>query len=61
MSCREKEILSTLFFPMFPFNSPEKIRKPKVFWCFQGDQKGTLGREGLKKDYWIFLIAEAAT
>ena len=31
----------TLFFPMmFPFDSPE---------CFQGDEKGTLGRNGLKQ------------
>ena len=28
----------TLFFPMFPFDPPENIRKPK----------GTLGRKGLK-------------
>ena len=34
-------IVLTLFFPMFPFDLP------KVFWCFQGDQKGTLGRKGL--------------
>ena len=33
---------------MFPFDPPENIRKPLVFWCFQGDQKGTLGRKGLK-------------
>ena len=32
---------------MFPFDPPENIRKPKVFSCFQGDQKGTLGRKGL--------------
>ena len=38
----------TLFFPLFPFDPPENIRKPKVFWCFQGDQKGTLGRKGLR-------------
>ena len=31
---------------MFPFDSPENIRKPSIFWCFQGDQKGTLGRKG---------------
>ena len=31
---------------MFPFDPPENIRKPKVF-CFQGDQKGTLGSKGL--------------
>ena len=32
---------------MFPFDSPENIRKPKASRCFQGDQKGTLGRKGL--------------
>ena len=32
---------------MFPFDPPENIRKPLVFGCFQGDQKGTLGRKGL--------------
>ena len=32
---------------MFPFDPPENIRKLKVFWCLQGDQNGTLGREGL--------------
>ena len=37
----------TLSFPMFPFDPRENIRKPKVFCCFQGDQKGTLGRKGL--------------
>ena len=31
---------------MFPFDPPENIPKPKVFLCFQGDQKGTLGRNG---------------
>ena len=31
---------------MFPFDPPENIRKPNVF-CFQGDQKGTLGTNGL--------------
>ena len=34
---------------MFPFDPPEYIRKLKVFWCFQGDQKGTLGSKGLKR------------
>ena len=32
---------------MFPFDPPENIRKPLVFWCFQGDQKETLERKGL--------------
>ena len=39
----------TLFLPMFPFDPLENIRKPLVFWCFQGDQKGTLGRKGLRR------------
>ena len=38
----------TLFFPMFPFDPPENIKKPAVFICFQGDQKGILGRKGFK-------------
>ena len=42
-------MLLTLFFPMFPFDPPENIRKPKAFSCFQGDQKGTLERKGLNK------------
>ena len=37
----------TLFFLVFPFDPPENIRKPMVFWCFQGDQKGTFGRKSL--------------
>ena len=24
---------------MFPFDLPENISKPLVFWCFQWDQK----------------------
>ena len=32
---------------MFPFDPPKNITKPKVFWCFQGDQKGTYGKKGL--------------
>ena len=43
----EKPKILTLFFPKFPFDAPENIRKPKFFRCFQGDQKGTLGRTGL--------------
>ena len=38
----------THFFPMFPYGPSENIRKPKVFIFFQGDQKGTLGRNGLR-------------
>ena len=48
----DKEALSlTLFFPIFPFDPPEIIRKPLVFLYFQGDQKGTLGRKGLIYPY----------
>ena len=36
----------TLFFPIFPFDPSENSRKPKVFWCFQMNQKGTFGRKG---------------
>ena len=46
----------TLFFPMFPFDPPENIRKPLVF-CFQGDQKGTLGRKGLSKQVYFPVFA----
>ena len=31
--------LKQRMFPMFPFDLPENISKPKVFWCFQGDLK----------------------
>ena len=40
-------ITLTLFLPMFSFDFPENIRKALVFSCFQGDQKGTLGRKRL--------------
>ena len=32
---------------MFYFDPYESIKKPKVFWYFQGDQKETLGRKEL--------------
>ena len=38
----------TFFFPIFPIDPPENIGKAKIFWWFLGDQKGTLGRKGLK-------------
>ena len=41
----------SLFFPMFPFDPLENIRKPLVFRCFQGDQKETLGRKGLMRTF----------
>ena len=46
----------TLFFPMLPFDPSENIRNPKVFWGFQGDQKGILGRKMLKENYALFKI-----
>ena len=42
------DIFITLFFPIFIFYPHESIRKTKVFWCFQGDQKETLERKGLR-------------
>ena len=43
------------FIPNVPFESLENIRKPFLFWCFQGDQKVTLGRNELTlKDPFIF-------
>ena len=49
--CCKRSLLSHhssnfLFLPNAPFWS-ENIRKLKVFWCFQGDRKGTLGRDEL--------------
>ena len=35
-------MLLTLYFPMFPFDPPENIRKPK-------DQKGI---RGIKREHW---------
>ena len=33
---------------MFFFDPPENIKKPKIFSCFQGHEKGTFGEKGLK-------------
>ena len=44
----EKLIYLNPFFPMFPFDPPENIRKRLVFRYFQGDQKGTLGKKRLR-------------
>ena len=38
---------------MFPFDPPENIRKPKVFWCFQEDQKETLREKRISTWDWI--------
>ena len=49
MRLRTYVVKLTLFFSMlmFSFNPPEN-RNPLVFRCFQGNQKGTLGRKVLK-------------
>ena len=47
----DKHIKFTLFLLMFFFDSPGNIRKSKVFWCFQRDQKATLERKGLKSKW----------
>ena len=41
-----KFIISYFFLTMFPFDRPENIRKPYVFWCFLENQKERLGRNG---------------
>ena len=73
----------TFFLPMFPFDPPENIRKPNIFYprtgpyqgvrnvrfsdVFTGDQKGTLGRKGLRdigidccNFYFTFYIFKSA-
>ena len=35
----------TFFFPVFHFDPPENIRKPKFFYCFQGESKGSIGKK----------------
>ena len=35
----ESRIVLTFFFLMFPFDSPQNIRKPNVCRCFQGGIK----------------------
>ena len=46
---KNRIILLTLFFLMFPSDPPENIRKTnKSFQMFSGDQKGTLGKKEFK-------------
>ena len=33
---------------MHPFSTPENIRKRKVFWCFEGVEKGCIRSEWVK-------------
>ena len=51
------EILLALFYTMISFDSPENIRKPLVFWCFQGDHKVIMGKKGLKLKYWSAVFS----
>ena len=40
-----QRLYSSHFFPIFPFYTPENIRKPLVFWCFPGVKKGNIGKK----------------
>ena len=42
---------------MFPFDPPENMRKPNVFWCFQCDQKVILGSKGLMMKFLRKLVS----
>ena len=44
-------VCHVLLNPSFPFfDPPENIRKLLVLWCFQGDQKGALGKQRLRSE-----------
>ena len=43
----------TRFFPMHPFLYPLKISENhKVFWCFQGVEKGCIGYKWVYSTFW---------
>ena len=46
----------THFMPLFSFDTLENIRKPKVFWCFQGVSKETSGMNGLTNRLFFFTL-----
>ena len=52
MSSTKKRIMLTFFFSVFPFDSPENIRKTKgflkVFLMFSGGSKGNIGKKRFK-------------
>ena len=53
---RKNARVLTPFFPMFSFNPPENIRKPKVYWYFHRDQNRTLKRKRLISwRYWCWF------
>ena len=41
----------THFMPLISFDTPENIRKPLVFWCFQGLSKEISGIKWFNKNY----------
>ena len=45
--------LLTRLFPMHPFLYPLKISENrKVFWCFQGVEKGCIGKKWVNSKFW---------
>ena len=46
------------FFPIFPFDPPLKryIRKPKVFWCFQGGSRVNIWKGKVTLVFWMKLF-----
>ena len=44
----EMNVNFKLFQPMILLHTPEKIRKPDVFWCFQGVGKRIIGLKWIK-------------
>ena len=46
-------VLLTHFMPLISFIPPKKIRKPEVFWCFQGVAKEV---SGMKLVNWLNVI-----
>ena len=49
---KSEHIFLTHSFPMHPFSTSWKHRK--VFWCFQGVEKGCIGNEWVKLDNTFF-------
>ena len=45
-------------FPLPPFLSPENIRKPSVFLCFQGVEKRCIGNEWVNEDLALIVNHE---
>ena len=45
----KEKLYLIVFFPIFHFDPLESMRKPFDILCFEENQKGTLGRKGLKE------------